>query len=261
MRNLLLTISFDGTAYCGFQVQRNAVSVAQCVQDAIERVTGVRSDIKGCSRTDAGVHANMFCISFRTDTPMSCDRLRRALDAVLPDDIAANSVEEVPDDFHARYSCAAKRYVYKIWNSSAKSPFYRGLALHYPRPLDAVLMDRAAAHFKGTHDFAGFCSSGSSVGDTVRTIYECHVVRSGELVTLSITGDGFLYNMVRIIAGTLIAVSEGKLAPEDIPAVIASRDRGRAGDTARPHGLYLDRVYYSLPPELAAMQRQTIYTR
>ena len=247
MRNLLLTISFDGTAYCGFQVQANAVSVAQRVQDAIERVTGVRSDIKGCSRTDAGVHANMFCLSFRSDTPMSCDRLRRALDAVLPDDISANSVEEVPEDFHARYNCAAKRYIYKIWNSPSKSPFYRGLALHYPRRIDETLLNAAAAGFVGTHDFAGFCSSGSSVSDTVRTVYDCRVTREGELVTLSITGDGFLYNMVRIITGTLLAVNEGKISPDDIPGIIASRDRSRAGDTARPCGLYLDRVYYSLP--------------
>ena len=250
MRNLLLTISFDGTAYCGFQVQSNAVSVAQCVQDAIERVTGERSDIKGCSRTDAGVHANMFCLSFRTDSTMSCDRLRRALDAVLPDDIAAVSVAEVPDGFHARYDCVAKRYIYKIWNSPSKSPFYRGLALHYPRPLDVSLLNAAAAHFTGTHDFIGFCSSGSSVGSTVRTIYDCRVTRDGSLVVISITGNGFLYNMVRIITGTLLAVAEGKLAPDDIPAVIASRDRSRAGDTARPHGLYLDCVYYSLPAGL-----------
>ena len=250
MRNLLLTISFDGSRYCGFQVQKNAVSVAQRVQDAIERVTGTRSDIKGCSRTDSGVHANMFCLNFRTGCPLDCRRLRRALDAVLPDDIAATDVREVPDDFHARYSCVAKRYIYKIWNSPSKSPFLKGYSLHYPAPLDEELLSRAAAHFVGTHDFAGFCSAGGSAADTVRTVYDCRVLRDGELVTVSITGNGFLYNMVRIVVGTLLSVNEGRISPDDIPDIIASRDRSRAGQTVGPQGLYLDRVYYRLPEDI-----------
>ena len=247
MRNLLLTISYNGSKYCGFQVQNNGITVAERVQDAIERITGHRSDIKGCSRTDSGVHANMFCISFKTECDISCHRLRRAFDAVLPEDIAALSVEEVDDDFHARYSCVAKRYVYKIWNSTAKTPFYSDLTLHYPRKIDVELLNKAAAYFVGTHDFFGFCSSGSSVVDTTRTVYDCHLSRDGDIVTVSITGNGFLYNMVRIVVGTLLEVNEGKILPDDIPDIIASRDRNRAGSTARAHGLYLDKVYYTLP--------------
>ena len=251
MRNLLLTISYNGSGYCGFQVQQNGVTVAERVQDAIERITGIRSDIKGCSRTDSGVHANMFCINFHTDTPLSCHRMRRALDAVLPEDISAVSVEEVPDDFHARYSCVAKRYIYKIWNAPAKSPFYHNLALHYPRRLDAELLNQAASYFVGTHDFAGFCSTGSNVTDTVRTIYDCTVSRNEDLVTISITGSGFLYNMVRIIVGTLLDINEGKIPPDSLPGIIDSCDRNKAGPTARPYGLYLDKVYYQLPEEFS----------
>ena len=247
MRNLLLTISYNGSNYCGFQVQNNGITVAERVQDAIERITGTRSDIKGCSRTDSGVHANMFCISFKTESDITCHRMRRALDAVLPEDISALSVEEVDEDFHARYSCVAKRYIYKIWNSPAKTPFYNKLTLHYPREIDVELLNQAARHFVGTYDFVGFCSSGSSVADTTRTVYDCRVFRDGDIVTVSITGNGFLYNMVRIVVGTLLEVNEGKILPDEIPEIILSQDRDRAGPTARAHGLYLDKVYYKLP--------------
>ena len=244
MRNILLTIAFDGKNYCGFQVQKNAVSVAERVQDAIERVTGVRSDIKGCSRTDSGVHAEMFCISFFTDCALSEEKLCRALDAVLPKDIAALECREVPQDFHARYSCKGKKYRYRIWNGRSKNPFLQGRAYEYFKRCDEEKMDRAARLIEGTRDFSAFMAAGSSVEDRVRTVTQCRCERFGDEIVITVAADGFLYNMVRIIVGTLLWVSEGKIAPEDIPAIIESKDRSKAGPTASAEGLYLSEVYY-----------------
>lgn len=246
MRNLLLSIRFLGTAYHGWQIQHNAVTVQEKVQQALRAVLGTQPDIKGCSRTDTGVHASCFCVSLRTESRIPCDRLPIALNVNLPMDIAVLSCREVPDDFHARYSAKGKRYIYKILNTPLRDPFYDGLALHYPRPIDAAVMNEACRSYIGTHDFAAFCASGTSVEDTVRTVFDAEVRRDGDLVSFTVSADGFLYNMVRIMAGTLLAVNEGKLSPADIPDVIASHDRNRAGITAPPHGLYLDEVFYDL---------------
>jgi len=249
MRNLLITIRFCGAAYHGFQVQRNALSVCQVFQDAVQQAFGTRYDIKGCSRTDAGVHANRYCISMKVDDALTvpCRGLAEALNARLPGDVAVIACREVPQDFHARYSCVGKRYLYLYHNGPVRDPFLKARAYHCQGSLalDDESMNEAAAGFVGRHDFSAFCAAGGSVEDKVRVIYAAGVHRRGDLVAFSVTGSGFLYNMVRIMAGTLLEVGQHRLDPQAIPAILAGRDRGRAGMTLPPDGLYLDDVFYS----------------
>ena len=244
MRHLLLTIRYRGTRYHGYQVQKNALSVAQVVQDAVEAVFGERLPIKGCSRTDAGVHANRFALTLRTQRGIPCGAVVRAMNVHLPEDIAVLDCREVPEQFHPRYSCTGKRYLYRIWNAPVRNPFLADLALHWPYPLDAAALDAAAQGFLGTHDFSAFCSAGGSVEDHVRTIYRASVTREGDLVTFSVTGSGFLYNMVRIMAGTLLQAAREQLGAAQVAAIVAGKDRSRAGVTAPAHGLCLDQVFY-----------------
>lgn len=213
-------------------------------QDAVEKVFGERLPVKGASRTDAGVHANGFAIGLNCPTAIPCDALVRALNVNLPDDISVLDCREMPAAFHPRYDCVAKRYLYKIWNCEEKNPFLGDLTLQYKHSLDLARMNKAAGYLVGKHDFSAFCASGSAVEDKIRTIFDCHVDRQEKLVVLSITGDGFLYNMVRIITGTLLQVSAGKITPDEMADILASGERSRAGITAPPHGLYLDRVFY-----------------
>lgn len=247
MRNILMTLCYIGTAYHGSQVQANALSITQVVQDAMETVLRRREDVKGCSRTDAGVHANRFCFNFLTENPIPLYALKRGLNAVLPEDIGVLDCREVPLDFHARYSSVGKRYRYLIWNADGKNPFWKGRALEYWQPLDEEKMRRCCTLFLGTHDFGGFCSAKADLSDTVRTIYRCEVGRQGDLVTFTVEGDGFLYHMVRILVGTLLRVSEGKIRLEQVRRALEEKDRSLAGITAPAHGLYLDEVFYERP--------------
>lgn len=244
MRNLLLTLSFDGSAYHGWQVQENAVTVQQALQDALEHICGVRDNIVGCSRTDSGVHANMYCCNLRTEHTIPCDRLVTALNAVLPRDIAVSNCEQVPFDFHARYDCTSKEYIYKIWNSPNKNPFLYNYSLHYKYPLDAEMLDAQAKQYIGEYDFASFCAAGSSVASTVRNVTNTSVTRDGDMVVFTVEANGFLYNMVRIMVGTLIDISSGKREKDSIGDIISAKNRDRAGFTAPPHGLYLNKVNY-----------------
>ncbi len=244
MRNLLLTISFDGTAYHGWQVQENAVTVQQTLQDAFEKICSSRDNVVGCSRTDSGVHANMYCCNIRTENPIPCDRLVTALNAVMPRDIAALDCKEVDYDFHARYDCTSKEYIYKIWNSPNKSPFLYNYSLHYKYPLDEKFLSEQAKDFIGTHDFSSFCAAGSSVEDTVRTVMNATVEREGDMVIFRVEADGFLYNMVRIMTGTLLDIAKGKIPAGSIPQIIESGSRFAAGYTAPARGLYLNNINY-----------------
>ncbi len=244
MRNLLFTISYDGTAYHGWQVQENAPTVQQTVQDALEIICGTRDNITGCSRTDSGVHAEEFCFNMRTECPLECGVFARALDANLPRDIAVRGCREVDFDFHARYDCKEKEYTYKVWNSPEKNPFIDKYSLHHPYPLDVLFLDAQAKQFTGTHDFSAFCASGSSVEDKVRTVYSFDVERKDKLVEFRIRANGYLYNMVRIAVGTLIDISAGKIPADSIPGIISSLDRERAGQTAKAKGLFLSKVIY-----------------
>ena len=245
MKRRLLTIKYDGSRYCGWQVQPNGVSIQGLMQDALENVLGTRPGVTGCSRTDAGVHANMFCLHFDSDDGIDNAKLPLALNYYLPDDIAVVSSIFVDDGFHARYSSVGKNYIYRIHNSPVKDPFGAKYSLSVPKHLDDKAMNTAAAHFEGTHDFSAFCSAGSSVTDNVRTVFECRVLRNGDELEISISANGFLYNMVRIIAGTLIEVGHGKISADEIPDIIDSRCRENAGPTVKPHGLFLNRVFYN----------------
>lgn len=245
MRNLLLTIAYDGARYHGWQIQQNAVSVQQIFQEALFRLIGEQTDIKACSRTDTGVHAREFCISFHTDSNVPEDRFPFALNRFLPPDIAVLSCREKDLDFHARYSCRGKQYSYEIWNAEIRNPFLEGHALHYWHPLDADLLDGAAKSYVGPHDFTSFCTlDNRKTGDMVRTVTEAAVRREGHRVWFTVAADGFLYNMVRIMVGTLLRVQQGKIPPDGIPAILESRNRAAAGPTAPACGLYLNQVYY-----------------
>ena len=242
--NYLLTLAYDGTNYCGFQVQPNGRSVAAAFQDALEAVLGCRPDIKGCSRTDAGVHALGFMLNFHADTRIPAAKLPLALNQHLPPDIRALEARVVPDDFHARYAAHTKTYLYRIHNSQIDSPFAARYYTKVPGRLDADRMQQAAQYLVGEHDFKSFCAANAQSQTSVRTIYRCEVTRENDIITISVTGNGFLYNMVRIIAGTLIKVGCGELEPESIKDILAACDRSAAGPTAPAHGLTMIGLTY-----------------
>ena len=244
MRNIALKLMYNGTAYHGWQVQKNAVSVCQTLQKAIGQITGETVHLTGCGRTDAGVHAQRYVANFRTDSAIPLDRLPFAINTHTPEDIAVAEALEVAEDFNAIGSCLKKEYTYRIFNSRVKNPFYVNRAYFYPKHLDEAFLDKAAGMFVGTHDFAAVRSVGTQTKSTVRTIYYCTVERQGELLELRVCANGFLYNMVRAITGTVLYAAEGKFAPEDIPAILESGDRTLAGPTVPPGGLYLTRLWY-----------------
>ena len=250
---LLIKIKYLGTRYCGYQVQPNAVSIQQRLNEATAAVFGFACDIVGCSRTDSGVHANEFCATVAKkgtdtlETMVPVERIPLALCAHLPEDIAVFSAQWVSEDFHARYSVKEKEYLYRIYNSPVRDPFEEGRSHRLPRRIDDEGLSRmreAAKHICGTHDFSAYMAQGSKVQSTVRTVRYAEVEREGDLILFRIAADGFLYNMVRILAGTLVEVAEGKIDPDEIDAITASRDRSRAGLTMPACGLYLNYVRY-----------------
>lgn len=254
---LLLKISYLGTRYAGYQVQPNADTVQRRLNLAAERLFGHPCDIVGCSRTDSGVHAKSFCAavtkqgtdSLETEIPIA--RIPLAFSANLPPDICVYDACFVPEAFHPRYGVVMKEYLYRIFNRPVRDPFEEGRSCHLPKPLsDAALarMAQAAEHFRGRHDFSAFMAQGSKIVDPVRTVYVSEIARTGDIVSYRVRADGFLYHMVRILAGTLTEVGEGKLDPADIPDILASRDRSRAGRTLPACGLYLNRVFYPADP-------------
>ncbi|MBR6243106.1 MAG: tRNA pseudouridine(38-40) synthase TruA [Ruminococcus sp.] len=245
MRNLKVMTAYRGTEYHGFQRQSNAVTVQEVLERCVSKVLNEPVGITGCSRTDTGVHANQFCFNVKTNSNIRNIGFVRGVNGELPDDISILSCEDVPLDFHARYDCKGKEYIYKMHCNESKDPFSADLMLHYRRKFDIDAARKAAAYFVGTHDFASFCADCTNVSTTVRTIYSFDIENCGDSVIMLVKGNGFLYNMIRIIAGTLIDVSEKRISPDDIPDILAARDRLRAGRTAMAHGLYLNRVFYS----------------
>ena len=250
---IFLTLSYIGTDFCGYQVQPNARTVQGELNAAAQSLFGFECDITGCSRTDTGVHANTFCATITKkgcqclETNMDIGRVPLALNAHLPCDIAVKDARYVSEDFHPRYDVKHKEYVYRIYNSQTRSPLEHGRAWHIPyifSDADIERMNNAAKIFVGTHDFSAFMASGSTVESTVRTVSYAKVDKNGDIITFTVAADGFLYNMVRIMTGTLADVGKGKIAPSDISEIIASCDRKRAGMTAPPHGLYLNNVVY-----------------
>ncbi len=244
MRNLKVIMAYRGTNYHGFQRQENAVTVQEVVEEKVSSVLNEKVIINGCSRTDTGVHANNYCFSVRTNSLIPTKNFVRGVNGRLPDDISILSCEEADDDFHARFSCKAKEYIYRMHCSESKNPFATDLAYHYRRPVDIERIRSAAQEFVGTHDFRAFCADSSGKLSTVRTIYNFDVVSNGVSVEMLVKGDGFLYNMIRIMVGTLLMVNEKRIEPCDIKRIIESKDRLQAGNTAQPHGLYLNRIFY-----------------
>ncbi len=247
MKNIALRLRYDGSAYHGWQRQRDLPTVQQAMEEAIEKVCGERVHVTGCGRTDAGVHALRYCANFRSGCTVPIDRLPLALNTRLPGDIAVCDACEVDESFNAIGSCLKKEYVYRILNSRIPDPFLEKRVCFYPSPLDIDAMRRAADAFVGTHDFAAVRSVGTETRTTVRTVYWCDAERKGDHITVRVCADGFLYNMVRAMVGTMVYASYGKLVPEEIPQLLETRDRRLTGPTMPPQGLYMHRVWYTGP--------------
>ncbi len=250
---ILLKIRYLGTDYCGYQVQPNGVSIQQKLNEAALALFGYPCDIVGCSRTDSGVHAECFCATVskkgtgRLETEIPISRIPFAMTAHLPRDISVFDAEWVSEEFHARYDVKEKEYLYRICNAPIRDPFLEGRAAHVPvRISDAGVaeMDRAAKTLVGRQDFCAYMVQGTPIASTVRTVKSASVTREGDCILFRISADGFLYNMVRILAGTLLEVGKGKLSAEDVMEITASRDRTRAGMTMPACGLFLHRVEY-----------------
>ncbi len=244
MKRMLLTISYDGTAYHGWQVQANAVTVQSVLCEALSQILKQKVTVAGTSRTDAGVHAKEFTCHFDCDESIPEQAFLKGLNSVLPSDIAVIDCKQVPNDFHARYNAKGKTYCYNIYNATKKDPFKLRYAWQIERPLDIDKMNEFAKTIIGEHDFYAFSSSGRTVEDTVRTISECYFTKNGDDITLTVTANGFLYNMVRIIAGTAVAVSDGKVLCSDIPEILENKQRERLGVTAPANALFLEKVHY-----------------
>ena len=241
---VLLTVEYDGTAYAGWQRQANALAVQQVLEEALSRLTGAQVTLFGASRTDAGVHALGQRAHFDTRSRIPPDKYAYALNTMLPRDIRVRESRAVPDDFHARFSAVGKRYRYQIYAAPHAGALNRNTHAHVIYPLDAEKMRAELSALPGEHDFAAFAASGSVVKDTVRTITRAELLGDGPEYALFIEGTGFLYNMVRIIAGTLIGVGTGKLEPGAFSRALASKSRLDLGVTAPAHGLTLMEVFY-----------------
>lgn len=244
MKRIMLTVAYDGTNYHGWQIQSNVPTIESVLNETLSALFQEEIRVIGASRTDTGVHALGNIAVFDTQARMPAEKISYALNQRLPEDIRIQSSIEVPRDFHPRRQNSRKTYEYKIWNSRFPMPVYR-LYTHFTYvPLDIALMQEAAAHLKGEHDFKSFCSVNTAAETTVRTIYDLTVEKVGELITIQVTGSGFLYNMVRIIAGTLMEAGRGNLAPGQMTDILNACDRTKAGPTAPACGLTLVRYEF-----------------
>lgn len=242
--NYLLTLKFDGSAFHGWQRQKNAISVQECVENAVGALFGGCDFVTGCSRTDAGVHANSFCCNFHAEKAIPLPNVISGMNHFLPQEIAVTDAQIVGGGFNARFDCTSKQYIYKIYNGEVRDPFLLKKAFQYKYRLDEKMLDKEAKDFIGEHDFSSFRAVGSDVSATVRTIFDAGVYRENDCVIFKVEGNGFLYNMVRIMAGTLLYISEGKIKQGAIPGIISSCNRLNAGMTLPPDGLYLNKVNY-----------------
>lgn len=236
-----LRLSYKGTDYSGWQVQKNARAIQSVVQDAVEKVFGTRLSVTGCSRTDKGVHALSYVCHIESDKEIAAEKLPLALNMYLPRDVSVISAWVEKNDFHSRYSALGKEYMYVIHNSRLRDPFTEGLAYRYPFAIDAQRADRLGRVFEGEHDFGAFMSAGSKITDTVRRVYYFRTLRRGDYVCIYTAANGFLYNMVRIMVGSLLKAVKGDA---DIAAALANPVRKEAGPTAPAEGLFLNRVFY-----------------
>ena len=245
MRNIKLTIEYDGKCYNGWQKQANKLNIQGEIEKAIYNITKEDVDLIGSGRTDAGVHALGQVANFKTNSKIPIEKLPLAINSQLKNSIVIKEAEDVDERFHSRYNAKHKTYRYIINNSKCGTAIYRNLEYSYPFKLDVKKMEQASKYFEGEHDFKAFKSSGTSSKNSVRTIYKAIVKLEGEKIIIELTGNGFLYNMVRIISGTLLDVGLGKIKPEEISEIIESKNRQRAGKTLPPYGLYLVEVNYN----------------
>ena len=244
MSCIALRMGYDGSAYHGWQRQKNVVTVQEVLENALSRLYKEQIRVIGCGRTDAGVHAKKYLANFRTEGSIPLDRLPLAVNALLPHDIAVTGACEVEEGFHAVFSCTRKEYTYYIRSGGWRDPFELRRVWYRPETLDLDVMRRAAEQFLGTHDFAAVRSVGTNVKTTVRTVYDFEIRREEELFSFRIAASGFLYNMARAMVGTVVYASLGKLRPEDIPSILDAGDRCLAGPTVPPQGLYMTDVRY-----------------
>lgn len=245
MRNIKLTIEYDGKRYLGWQrLGDSEKTIQEKVEGVIKLLTGEEIEVVGSGRTDAGTHARGQVANFKTAHQMSLPEMQQFFNRYLPQDIVVNKIEEVPERFHARYHAKGKQYSYYVWNNAIPSVFARNTSFHCPQPLDLEKMQQAAEKLIGTHDFIGFSALKKSKKSTVRTIDEITITPEGDLLRFTFKGNGFLHKMVRILTGTLIAIGDGTLPSEVIDQVLAEKVRQAAGETVPSHGLFLDEVYY-----------------
>ncbi len=244
MRNIKLTIAYDGTDFHGFQVQPNLRTVQGMLQETLEAVVKHPVSIIGSGRTDAGVHARGQVVNFHTSARIPLEKWPIVFNTRLPDDLVVLSAEEMPEGFHSRFDAKGKVYRYQVDLNPQPNVFTRHYSYHYPYPVRIEPMIEAARHLVGRHDFTSFCAANTPVEDKVRRLYAVDVEAAEGLLTITCHGEGFLYNMVRIIAGTLLDVGRGKFAPNEIPDIIQAKDRARAGVTAPAHGLTMWEVLY-----------------
>ena len=244
MKNIAMRIAYDGSRYHGWQYQKNAVSVQQVMEEKLSGLLREEIKVTGCSRTDAGVHALDYVLNFVSETNIPPEKIPYALNYSLDNDICAIEAWEAPEDFNARFSAKGKIYIYKIWNGRVRNPFYRGYSWFLPYKIDVEKMKRAAACFVGEYDFSAFMAAGGSQKTTVRTVKRCEVEAEEGLITMKIEANAYLYNMVRIIMGTVAEAGMGKIEVCDIPGIIKTGDRRKSGLTAPPEGLFLKKVLY-----------------
>ena len=244
MRNIKLTIEYDGKDFKGWQKQPNKLNIQGEIEKAIENITGEKVELIASGRTDAGVHAMGQVANFKTNSNMPIEKIPIAINSQVKNSIRIQNAEEVDENFHSRFNCKKKTYRYVIDNSKYGSAIYRNISYHMPIKLDVEEMKKAIKYFEGEHDFKAFKSSGTSSKSSVRTIYKADIITEGTNIAIDLTGNGFLYNMVRIIAGTLVEVGMGNIEPEEIKSIIESKKRENAGKTLQPQGLYLVRVEY-----------------
>lgn len=239
-----MVVAYDGTNYCGWQVQPNGITIEEVLNRSLSNLLGEKIEVMGASRTDSGVHSLGNVAVFDTNTRMPADKIAFALNQRLPEDIVVQGSCEVPSDWHPRYQESTKTYEYRILNRTFRMPTRRLDTYFYHYPLDVEQMSEAASYLVGTHDFASFCAANAQVKSTVRTIYSCTAQKENDIITIRVTGNGFLYNMVRIIAGTLIEVGAGKRRPVEINAILAAENRDAAGPTAPAQGLTMMGIEY-----------------
>lgn len=244
-RNIKLTIEYDGTNYSGWQKQKHSITIQQKIEEAIKSITREDCEVIGSSRTDAGVHARGFTANFITESNIPPNKFKYAINSKLPKDIVIINSEEVPLEFHSRFDSKGKKYIYTILNREEPPTIERNYVYHFPKKLDVDLMRQGSKFFIGEHEFDSFYKkSGSTVKSTLRNIYYCDVRKKDNLIEFTVIGSGFLYNMVRIMAGTLIEVGIGRIQPKDIQDILLAKDREKAGRSLPPQGLCLHEVLY-----------------